>query len=215
MKFKNDKYEIIKNAISEGQARFLFNYLVLKHNAIAKMTADKWLPERIMDSATGCQYPLTGYHSNSNDQVPGAYNIYGDHAMETLLIQLLSITAKITGLDLIPCYSFTRLYKKGNKLTRHKDRSSCEISTTLHLGGEVWPLYLKKKRSKEISILLTPGDMLIYKGAELEHWRKPLTGSLCGQAFLHYNDKSGPFGTTNMLDRRPVLGYPFKGVAYG
>ena len=51
--------------------------------------------------------------------------------------------------------------------------------------------------------------MLIYRGAELEHWRNPLKGALCAQTFLHYNDKNGPFGETNRLDRRPVLGFPF------
>ena len=40
---------------------------------------------------------------------------------------------KKTGLKLVPTYSYTRLYRKGNILQRHKDRPSCEISTTLNL----------------------------------------------------------------------------------
>ena len=234
MSFKENKYEIVRNIISYEQANFLFNYLMLKHDAIVHMTNRKWLPPRIADSQlvmegpTGSQYPLTGYHSSSKDQVPGAYNIYGDHAMETLLMQLLPTISRITNLTLVPGYSFARLYKKGNKLVRHKDRVSCEISTTIHLGGELWPIYLdptgksgvkkfysinkvqlKKKRSKGMAITLDPGDMLIYRGADLEHWRNPLKGNLCGQTFLHYSDKNGPFGETNKLDRRPVLGFPF------
>ena len=44
---------------------------------------------------------------------------------------------KETGLDLCPTYSYARLYKKdGDELKRHKDRPSCEISTTINLGGD-------------------------------------------------------------------------------
>ena len=28
-------------------------------------------------------------------------------------------------------------------LKRHKDRFSCEISTTMNLGGDPWPIYLE------------------------------------------------------------------------
>jgi hypothetical protein len=37
---------------------------------------------------------------------------------------------------LYPAYTYTRLYKKGDELKRHKDRFSCEISTTMNLGGD-------------------------------------------------------------------------------
>jgi hypothetical protein len=33
--------------------------------------------------------------------------------------------------------------KKGMNLKRHKDRFSCEISTTMNLGGDDWPIYLE------------------------------------------------------------------------
>ena len=55
---------------------------------------------------------------------------------------------------------------------------------------------------------LKPGDMLIYSGCDLEHWRDPLEGELCGQAFLHYNHADGPFAKTNLYDKRPLLGVP-------
>ena len=49
---------------------------------------------------------------------------------------------KKTEMNLIPTYSFTRLYEKGSILKRHKDRPSCQISTTVHLGGNEWPIYI-------------------------------------------------------------------------
>ena len=37
------------------------------------------------------------------------------------------------------------------------------------------------------------GDMLIYEGCKLEHWREPFEGDNCGQVFLHYNNVNGQF----------------------
>ena len=55
---------------------------------------------------------------------------------------------------------------------------------------------------------LKVGDMLIYSGCELEHWREPFQGNICSQVFLHYNHANGPFAKTNLLDGRPLLGVP-------
>ena len=119
-------------------------------------------------------------------------------------------------------YSYTRLYRKGNIFRRHKDRPSCEISTTLNLGGDNWPIFIdptgsdnvideyknihKPGAPKGIEVNLKPGDMLIYSGCELEHWREPFEGQLCGQVFLHYNHADGQFAKSNLYDKRPMLG---------
>jgi hypothetical protein len=104
--------------------------------------------------------------------------------METLLMYMIPIMKAKTGLELIPTYSYTRLYEKGNILKRHKDRPSCEVSTTLHLGGDEWPIFLRSIRGKDfvideyknihkpgapkgVQVDLKVGDMLIYSGCEL------------------------------------------------
>jgi len=50
--------------------------------------------------------------------------------------------------------------------------------------------------------------MLVYSGCELEHWREPFEGQVCGQVFLHYNHRNGPFAEKNKFDKRPLLGVP-------
>jgi hypothetical protein len=156
--------------------------------------------------------------------VPNSYAKYADRLMETLLVKTIPIMKAKTGLNLIPTYSYTRLYKTGNILNRHKDRPSCEISTTLNLGGDPWPIFIdptgsdnvikeyegiiKPNAPKGNKVDLKPGDMLIYSGCELEHWREPFKGKLCGQVFLHYNHANGPFAKSNLYDKRPMLGIP-------
>ena len=105
---------------------------------------------------------------------------------------------------MIENYSYARLYKKYDILKKHKDRYSCEFSATLNLGGDKWPIHLTSN-NKNIKVNLNPGDMLIYKGCELEHWRDPFLGNICGQVFLHYNSNDDK----NKWDNRPCLGYPY------
>ena len=113
-------------------------------------------------------------------------------------------------------YSYARIYKTGDVLHRHKDRSACKVSATLHLGGDPWTIYLDptgKEGQAGIPVDLEPGDMLLYSGCDLEHWREEFRGKDCAQVFFHYNDATGDKAKDNKFDSRPFLGLPvwFKG----
>ena len=160
----------------------------------------------------------------NDKQVPQTYSHYADIAMETLLTWVQPVMEKHTGLKLSPTYSYARIYKKGDILKRHKDRFSCEISTTLNLGGDAWPIYLdptgkntvideyknihKANAPKGIKVNLNPGDMLVYRGCELEHWREAFEGEDCVQVFLHYNNATSQNAQENEFDKRLHLGLP-------
>ena len=194
MSFKTKKYQVIRQALSKELANFIFNYMMLQRDAVDFMVKNNKVN------------PLNPFIGRRDDtQIPGAFAKYGDWVMETLLMYMIPIMKAKTGLELIPTYSYTRLYEKGNKLRRHKDRPSCEVSTTLHLGGGEWPIFID---SKGVKINLKAGDMLIYAGCELEHWREPFEGTVCLQVFLHYNHAKSPFAKTNLLDGRPIPGIP-------
>ena len=107
--------------------------------------------------------------------------------------------------SLIENYTYCRIYVKGNVLKKHKDRKHCEISTTLNIAGDPWPIFIKNKKNKDIKVDLLPGDMLVYKGCELEHWREPFKGDKCTQIFLHFN-KENEENIKNKYDTRPHLG---------
>ena len=186
-----NKYQVIKNAISYELANFIFNYFLLKRDAVA------WMYENNITYDNGM------FGTWSDEQVPNTYSHYADPVMETLLMKVLPVMKKETGLELVPTYSYARLYKKGDILKRHKDRPSCEISTTLNLGGDPWSIFIEG-----VEVLLNIGDMLVYSGCELEHWRESFEGNVCGQVFLHYNHVNGPFANKNKFDGRPMLGIP-------
>jgi len=62
--------------------------------------------------------------------------------------------------------------------------------------------------TKGIKVDLKPGDMLVYRGNQLEHWREPFKGNDCAQVFLHYNNSKTKGSKENMFDKRPHLGLP-------
>jgi len=207
-----DKYQVIKGALNYELANFCLNYFLLKRDA-AKFMYDNNI---IHDNG------MVGTWQDK--QIPNTYSHYADHVMETLLVKMLPVMKKHTGLDLCPTYSYARAYKKGDCLYRHKDRPSCEISTTLNLGGDPWPIFIdgtgadnviderknihKPDAPEGTKVLLEVGDMLVYSGCDLEHWREPFEGNICGQVFLHYNHVNGPFADKNRFDGRAKLGLP-------
>ena len=214
MSFKNKKYTVIKQAISKDLAAFVANYFCMQ--------------KQVYDTCKQARYfspfeNILGHYENKDEQIPDTYSQYGNIAMETLMLKCQPEMEKATGLKLYPAYTYARIYKKGDILKRHKDRFSCEISTTMNLGGDDWPIYLEpdpKKggvkpgqgyvsdNTKGVRVDLKPGDMLVYSGCELEHWREKFKGKECVQVFLHYNNRKTPGAKDNMFDKRPHLGLP-------
>jgi hypothetical protein len=200
MNFKKNKYTVIRKVINKDLTEFLFNYFCMK----------KQVAEKLFNSTYISQFE-TIFGVWNDKQVPNTYSCYADIAMETLLLKCQPVMEKATGLKLYPAYSYARIYKKGDELKRHKDRFSCEISTTMNLGGDDWPIYLEpseKINKKGIKVDLKPGDMLVYSGCELEHWREPFKDNKCAQVFLHYNSDKTPGAKENIFDGRPHLGLP-------
>ena len=217
-KFEKNHFLVIKEAIDPKVANFVYNYFLLK-----RQVARTFYDTRYISPFT------TEWGIWSDEQVPNTYSHFADIAMETLLLNVQPKMEKLTGLKLNPTYSYARIYKKGDVLHRHKDRFSCEISTTMNLGGDDWPIYLENKKNvgipdgkkitvssdnKGTKVNLKPGDMLVYKGMILEHWREVFLGDNCAQVFLHYNNKDSKDADKNIYDGRPHLGLPayFKGM---
>ena len=193
-------YKIIKQAISEELAEFVYDYFLNKRTVARHLFDTRYIS------------PYTEYWGVWNDeQIPETYSHYADIAMETLLVKLKPLMEKESGLKLNETYSYARIYKKGDVLKRHKDRYSCEVSTTLNIGGDEWPIYLEPSGEEEkegTKVILNQGDMLVYKGCDVEHWREKFEGENCGQVFLHYNDASDEKAEQNKYDGRPFLGLP-------
>ena len=170
--FQNKGYVIVKNIISKEVANFLYDYMKVKHSL-----------RKANDSDCG------------DGQVPDAVDVFGkDIAFDSIYLNLLPKMECVTGIDLLPTYTFGRLYRTNNTLLPHTDRESCEISASIKLGDNEdysWPIWFENE-----SLELEDGDAVIYRGIEKLHWRDKCTASnnyLLGQLFVHAIDVNGPY----------------------
>ena len=185
--FKEKGYQIIKNFLDEDFTLFIQSYFYTRIRAGQAILGDI--------------------------QAPNSFVFYGDPLMETILGNSTKELGKIVGYNLLPTYTYTRLYGTGDELKIHRDRPSCELSATLALGipneTAINPIYFSTKEdgSDAVEILLEPGDLCLYRGCDLYHWRPPFEQDWYLQAFLHYVDENGPH-RNNIYDGRPYLGMP-------
>ena len=159
---------------------------------------------------------------SSDEQVPGQHSGYGDLMTESLEAMLWPTIERVAGVALWPTYSYFRVYRPGAVLAPHRDRLACEISATVCLGfdctnddlpGYTWPLWVRPLRpageaAAPLSCAMAPGDLVVYRGCDVEHWRDEFRGRWQVQTFLHYVRCDGPFGELAKFDGRPALGTP-------
>lgn len=182
--FKQNGFCIVKNAISEELRDYVTQYALFDE--------------------------MQNVSTNGDLQVPNAHFKYADPAMETMLLHLLPTMEENTNLKLIPTYSYYRVYRNGDTLEKHKDRPSCEISCTLCFNFSYdsekykWPIYMDGN-----SVEQDPGDLVIYRGCDLDHWRESLDypeDVWQIQGFFHYVNANGPFAREHKFDGRESVG---------
>lgn len=191
MTFHQYGYEIVRSAIPPE----VIKYIVI--SAKIEETANLFF----RPSTSHQPFPF-------ND--PTSYQSYSSYSaiyVESLLIYLKPIMEKITGKTLEPTYTYYRHYFNKAVLAKHTDRPSCEYSATICLDKDAdWPIYYELADKTTVEVNLAPGDMAIYKGCELPHWRNQYEGVSHLQAFIHYVDFNGQYGKDFRYDQRPVLG---------
>jgi hypothetical protein len=186
MTFKDNGFQVIKNFLEPDFVEFIQDYFAMKANC--------------------------GDFNSDTPQVVGSYEWYSDAMAETILQNSCQAISTQIGINILPTYSFTRLYLEGDVLEKHIDRPECEISATLSLGysnnGFINPIYFSKDIDENDAkeILLTPGDLCVYSGCTLYHWRPPIKNKWLLQTFLHFVNSEGIY-KNKIYDSRPYLGF--------
>ena len=179
--FNEKGYWILRQAINPWTLELIFNYFFLREKNTFGLFDD--------------------------NQVQGAKSAYADPLCESLLLHLQPVLEEIAGKKLFPTYSFARIYGHSSVLNKHRDRPSCEISATLTVGYQaptLWPLLIQL-HGETVKVELDKGDLLLYKGCELMHWREPFEGNYWLQVFLHYVDAEGKYAAWK-YDKRKEIG---------
>lgn len=190
MTFKDNKYVVVRNALSKEtvsllqyQSNMLEDVMCYNNNTLPTL------------------FPF------GDPQSPNSFSYYGALFTESLLLLLKPIIEAHVGVELFPTYSYMRIYYKDSILEKHTDRPSCEYSATLCIRcnqDNPWPISFHSN-GIDTSLLLNQGDLCIYKGDELPHWRDECSYDNHIQFFLHFIDANGPFSDFK-YDKRPKLG---------
>ena len=166
--FKNNGYVVLTDALSKQQCAELTQHMFNLYEQ-GKLVKD--------------------------DQCPLSDAVYGDPMMDQVLETLARPIGNHIGKKLLPTYAYARIYRPGEILKKHKDRPSCQYSATLTLGfdsASIWPIYFENG-DREIPVQLSVGELAVYCGCDLVHWRPPFKGNWHVQVFLHYVDEDGPY----------------------
>jgi hypothetical protein len=133
------------------------------------------------------------FNVQGDPQAPNSYAVYDFLPFVRLMIKKIPRINELLGEEVLPTYTYARVYKNGSVLERHRDRPACEISITLNLSKDVdWPIYFQRPDGVETSAELNPGDAVLYLGCQADHWRNKFDGKEHVQVFLHYVRADGP-----------------------
>lgn len=182
-----DKFAIVRNAISPETIKLIKDSLVIAKDAEYALSG----------------VPLSNTTFFGDTQSPHSWVTYSNPVCEALLLTVQPLVERETGKALFPTYSYARIYWKGATLNKHKDRPSCQYSSTINISNDPdpWPIFMEGHEA-----ILNPGDLVVYKGMEVEHWREPYLGNEQIQIFLHFVDQNDIHANLK-FDGRPCLGF--------
>jgi hypothetical protein len=138
-----------------------------------------------------------GYFRPHCDQVPNreswhneAYACYVHQYVARIINRVLPEPVK-------PSYCYLGHYYNEADLKRHVDRDQCQWNISMPLDyfpnvdpSNSWPLYLQLDQQDEStvrSVALGVGDIVIYSGTKILHWREKLgRGKTVTQCFFHF-----------------------------
>ena len=190
MTFKDNRYLILRDVLSKGTISLL-------------QLQSKMLEEVICynNNKSPDTFPF------GDPQSHNSFSYYGALFTESLLLLLKPIIELQLGVELLPTYSYMRIYYKNAILPIHTDRPSCEYSATICIQCDKdapWPIYFNSN-DKDVKLVLNAGDICIYKGYELPHWRECCHYDNHIQLFLHFVNANGQYSDFK-FDKRPLLG---------
>ena len=203
VKLIQDRYVVLRNFIPKE---------------ITDFTLDTWKTIEPWPDAYAAVFdeelePIPDSPKSSHNTSRGGHTTPMGVAMHRWLHKELS---KKLDIELQETYSFTRKYDRGAYLKAHSDRPSCEISATICLGyesdnGKPWRIWLDntknwighssnvfeetqgipiRKRKNAIGVDLEVGDILLYQGPNVVHWRDTFMGNYSYHMFLHFFTKN-------------------------
>ncbi len=131
--------------------------------------------------------------SPGDDQVELRDCLYDDDLARFLHHQLLPTVNQLVPVEVKPSYTYLVKYHPGAILRRHTDRPQCQWNVSLVLDtnpetdlDRAWPIWVES-HGQQRAVRLGIGDLVLYRGTEVPHWRDALpAGQTCTVCLCHY-----------------------------
>jgi len=191
MNFKKNKYSIIKNSLSKEIIQVMTGYTLLKRTVYKTFVKNKYIAPLCVD-----------WGKLEDNQANGIYSCYSDILTDTVLQILKPKVEKIIKEKIFPLYSYYRIYTKNDVLPKHLNTKQFYISCLLHIGKNKFPITLNIN-NEEKTINLNNGDLLIYRGGEVNQTKEMFGDNTAIQIFFYYTNNKDL-----MWDAKPHPGLP-------
>ena len=136
---------------------------------------------------------VEGFIHNSQDDEPVSTLVELDAQLKNEIhSHLKPLLEKWSSTELESTYVYgIRVYGEDAILEEHRDRETTHIvSAIINVDQSVdvdWPLVIEDHHYRKHRINLSPGEVIFYEGARLQHGRpKPLQGKEYANIFCHF-----------------------------
>lgn len=178
---------------------------------IPRPVANEFLVQ-LKASLEDSKVPLRGFFREAQMLKRPALEIYA-YQYKPMLAFLWGLTptmSEITRRELLPTYSYFRIYREGDVCWVHSDRFACEHSLSLTLAysddkpwsfevGQNWqpharPVETTFQEDAYNAVKMAPGDAVLYQGIFYRHGRVlPNPNRWSAHLFMHWVDSQGPY----------------------
>lgn len=206
MGLAENKYLVVKNAISKDVCKILAKEFKLLEDMAHKLK---------LPSGFGTDDPAsaTDTFPYNDGLIKNSFSWYSPLCFEALSdVVVKAEVENAIGEEVYPTYSYARIYYNGASMMKHTDRAASDVVVTCCISVDEtaapWPIGFLDRDKNPILVEQEPGDIIIYKGNDIVHWRETYSGAEQIQCFLSYVLKNGPKAGLK-YDTRPALGLPW------
>jgi hypothetical protein len=187
--FSKYGYAIVRNIISPELAKFIADEFTMVRDVYHHLQ----------------NVPVEDTTRFGDRQIKHSFSYYAPLCFEILFPRVTPKCEEILNKKLIPSFSYARILYEGAEMEKHVDRASATISTTItfEIDKDPYDIWITDLEGNDVALKMYPGDMCLFDGGKLVHWRDTYTGKKHIQAQLHFaNDEA------NRYDGRQMLGAP-------
>ncbi|MGN6155084.1 MAG: hypothetical protein ACTHN4_05045 [Sphingomicrobium sp.] len=176
---------------------------------------------RLKEATRGQPIPLSKPQPFAAVLKHPAFDVSSDlfRPLETFLWGLTPTMSRLIGKDVLPSYTYFRIYLKDDICRVHSDRPSSEFGLSLTLeysDDKPWDLQVGKERIESLyplsddfgsmdyaSVEMQVGDAVLYQGSHYAHGRmQPNPNKWSAHLFLFFVDRNGPYAG-HAFDEKP------------